>query len=294
MNEQMAQHAAAAMPRTRRASLPAGGPASSAHQAGHQIGLHPEDRPYQTNEQQRSQRVRASRPVPLPDAEGDDSIYNTRSHTSTRRYAPAPAASQHPPSVSMQVQYQPGGRVRPAAIPARSSTTTAPRPQRLREEEQDARPPQRGARMRLSTLLVVLGVLLLIMMLGWTLLTWLIGWWGGVQNDWQYGRPRVERQTIVVGHADSAAHPTLFFAINDNGHAQVIECPGGDCSHAKVYIPPILVTGDQGMTPVTLSFKDVNGDGRSDLLIHVGEQTSVYLNDQGSFRPVTEKDHVTL
>jgi hypothetical protein len=142
--------------------------------------------------------------------------------------------------------------------------------------------------------LLFLGVLILVMLVGWTLLTVLISWWGGVQDDWHYGRPRVERVTAVVGHGDSSAHPSLFFAINDGGQAQVIECPAGDCSHAKVYVPPLLIAGDQGLTPVTLTFKDVNGDGLPDLLIHVGEQTSVYLNDHGAFRPPTDKDHLHL
>lgn len=188
----------------------------------------------------------------------------------------------------MRVQYQ------PAAIQARRSAAVAPR-RRLPDDDELARPHAPTARRpRLATLLLVVGVLLGIMLLGWMLLTLLVSWWGRVQDDWHYGTPRVERLTAVVGHADSAAHPSLFFALNDDGRAQVIECPGGDCSHARAYLPPILITGDQGETPVTLTLKDVSGDGALDLLIHVEEQTFVYLNDQGVFRPVTDKDHVTV
>jgi hypothetical protein len=126
------------------------------------------------------------------------------------------------------------------------------------------------------------------------LVSGLLGWWNGVQNDWQYGNPRIERITAVVGHGDSTAHPSLFFGINANNRVQVIECPASDCSKAKSYIAPVIVTHAMALYPVTITFADVNGDGLPDMLVHIDQQTCIFINDHGAFRPVTENDHVNL
>lgn len=53
----------------------------------------------------------------------------------------------------------------------------------------------------------------------------------------------------------------------------------------KVYLGPVLIGDGQDFTPVTLTFEDVNGDGKPDMLVHIGDQTIVFLNDGGAFRP---------
>ena len=50
----------------------------------------------------------------------------------------------------------------------------------------------------------------------------------------------------------------------------------------------------QDLTPVTLSFKDVNGDGLLDLEIHIQDQTIVLINENGGFRPQKPGEHLTL
>jgi len=40
-----------------------------------------------------------------------------------------------------------------------------------------------------------------------------------------------------------------------------------------------------GLTPATLSFQDKNGDGRVDLVVHILDQTFVYLNNGSKFVP---------
>ena len=87
-----------------------------------------------------------------------------------------------------------------------------------------------------------------------------------------------------MGHADSVAHPSHFIALNLNGHIDVIELPGGDATHARIYTGPQLFGDNAMLTPVTLSFKDVNGDGKPDLLLHVQDQTIVFLNDGTQFK----------
>jgi len=113
----------------------------------------------------------------------------------------------------------------------------------------------------------------------------LLTWWQVTQDDWHYGRPRTFQTDAVVGHNDSAASPSHFIAINLNRHVEVIECPGGDCSHAVIYLGPILFGDGEDGTPVTLTFQDVNGDGKPDMVIHIQDQRIVFINENGKFRP---------
>ena len=45
-------------------------------------------------------------------------------------------------------------------------------------------------------------------------------------------------------------------------------------------IGPVLIGPGQALTPVTLSFEDVNHDGHPDLVIHVEESTFIFLNQE--------------
>jgi hypothetical protein len=48
------------------------------------------------------------------------------------------------------------------------------------------------------------------------------------------------------------------------------------------------------LTPVTLTFRDVNGDGKPDMLVNIQGSEVVFLNDGGQFRPLKPGDHVHL
>jgi len=75
-----------------------------------------------------------------------------------------------------------------------------------------------------------------------------------------------------------------FIAENLHGEIIVIEIPDGDPSKSKIYIGPQLFGDNADLTPVTLSFKDVNGDGKPDMLMHVQDQTIIFLNDGTQFK----------
>lgn len=139
-------------------------------------------------------------------------------------------------------------------------------------------------RHRLHWLLFV-GLAMLTMMLGWVLLSMLSNWWDTTQNDWHYGRPRTFQTDAVVKHNDSAVSPSHFIALNLNRHIEIIEFPGGDASKAKIYIGPTLVGQGQDLAPVTLSFKDVNGDGKVDMVVNIQDSRFVFINENGAFRP---------
>jgi len=79
-------------------------------------------------------------------------------------------------------------------------------------------------------------------------------------------RPGTFQIDAVVGHNDSASTPSHFIAMNLDRGATVIEIPGGDPSKAEIYPGPTLIGDGQDLTPVTLTIRDVNGDGKVELL----------------------------
>jgi len=82
--------------------------------------------------------------------------------------------------------------------------------------------------------------------------------------------------------------------LNLNRHIQIIEFPGGDAAKAKVYIGPVLIGQGQDLAPVTLSFKDVNGDGKPDMIVNVQDSRFVFINENGTFRPPHPGENIPL
>jgi hypothetical protein len=214
---------------------------------------------------------RASRPRPQPtesndevaewqraegDAEDEDQILENRPRTATRRISATPG---NPPKTP-----------RLKEIPTRRH--------RLRNRLRQGHP------------LLYLGMGMLGMLVLWTILVFLVGWVGTTLDDLRYGRPRTFQIDAVVGHNDSAASPSHFIAINLNGHIEVIEMPGGDASHARIYIGPQLYGANANLVPVTLSFVDVKGDKKPDMIIHFQGTEVVFINDAGGFRPATPEE----
>lgn len=169
----------------------------------------------------------------------------------------------------------------------------------IEEDEQETerprpRPPKRGrTRVRLHPL-VWLGAGMMVMLFLWIGLTYATTWVQTTLNDWHYSRPRTYQTDAVVGHGDSASNPSHFIAVNLNRHVLVIEVPGGDPSKARIYPITTLFGDGQDLTPVTLSFKDVNGKGLLDMEVHIQDQTLVMINENSSFRPLKAGEKVHL
>ena len=125
-------------------------------------------------------------------------------------------------------------------------------------------------------------------------LTNLVNWWNISSDDRTYGRPRTFQVDEVVGHGDSKTNPSHFIAINLNRHIIVIELPGGDPSKSRIYPVTTLFGDGQQLTPVTLSFKDVTGNGPLDMEIHIQDQTIVMVNANGQFMPLKPGQKVQL
>ena len=98
-----------------------------------------------------------------------------------------------------------------------------------------------------------------------------MAWWSDHQLNSTYGMPRTYQVDEVVGNGDSAAHPTHFIFLNLNGRVEIIEIPP-DASRARIYSGPTLYTDNASQTPVTAEFEDVDGDGKIDMIVHIGDQ----------------------
>jgi len=130
------------------------------------------------------------------------------------------------------------------------------------------------------------------------LILWMVGaialtWWNGYQDDLRYGHPRTYQTDARVGHND-ATTPSHFIALNLNHHVEVVEFLGGDATQAKVYLGPTLIGPQSDLDIVSVSFKDVNGDGKLDLILSVDTAKYLYINDNGAFRVLHAGEHITM
>jgi hypothetical protein len=131
--------------------------------------------------------------------------------------------------------------------------------------------------------LFFVGLAFLTMVVGWIALTLLSMWWQATQLDWKYGTPRTFQIDQDVGHADSSAHPTHFIAVNVAGTIEVVEL-NTNPKNDHIYI---ITTISDSTTPVTVSFADVNHDGKVDMLVRIGTVSSytvILLNDGTQFK----------
>ncbi|GAC1406984.1 MAG: hypothetical protein NVSMB49_26760 [Ktedonobacteraceae bacterium] len=176
-------------------------------------------------------------------------------------------------------KYQPGVKYSPLARRPMQTVVrpvpTAPRPKLvLRKSKQQAHP------------LLYLGIGMIAMLLLWTVLSSVFGWFATTINDIRYGRPRTYQTDQFVGHGEQSGTPSHFIAINLNRRIEIIELPGGDATHAKIYLGPQLYATKDELTPVTLTFVDVNGDHKPDMIVNFQGSRIVFINDQGGFRPL--------
>ena len=227
----------------------------------------------------RSRRSTRSRYDALPD-DGDSEVADEpwpgRLPSSSRRYDRSMAPVRDRAIITMH----PDKPVPRSAIPPRRSALPSSSGRLTAESITPAR--RRRGFFRAHPLLW-LGIGMLVMLLLWVGLQDLGAWWSVHQDDVTYGRPRTAQYDVVVGHQDSPAHPTHLIALNLHGTIEIIELPGGDSIHARIYQGPHLFGPEADLVPVTLSFPDPSGDGHPNMEVHVQGQVIVYLNQHGQF-----------
>ncbi len=117
---------------------------------------------------------------------------------------------------------------------------------------------------------------MIVMLFGWYALSMLGTWWQIHTDDVTYGTPRTFQIDAVVGHNnDSPTSPTHFIAENLHEKIIVVEIPAGDISKSRSFAITTLTQGSE-LTPVTIELRDVNADGKPDLLVHIGDPGNVF------------------
>lgn len=214
-----------------------------------------------------------------------------RYNTSAIRLAAQPTArsrttGSHQPASAIPPRRQ---QTQTRNVPARPAPRPAPAPQK--------RPP-RHSPFQVHWLLPI-GVAMVVMVILWLVGSAALSWGKQRLDDIQYGNPRTYQTDMVVGHSDSTKNPSHFIAMNLHSQIIVIEFMGGNPQKAITYLTPVFITGANGdLAPVTLEFRDVNGDAKPDMLVHIHlasqDQVSVFINDGQKFRPSNGSDKITL
>jgi hypothetical protein len=198
--------------------------------------------------------------------------------------------ASRPPSEDDVAEWQRGDEHENAHAP-RSETgraTTAARslPRRLRVGTKRLRKKGTKATQWQPHPLLYLGMGMLTMLLLWVVLSAVVNWATTTLDTLHYGYPRTYQTDAWVGHNEQSSQPSHFIALNLEGRVEVIELPGGDATHARIYLGPQLYGPGNDLVPVTLSFVDVNGDHRPDMLINFQGSRVVFINDGQGFRPL--------
>ena len=113
---------------------------------------------------------------------------------------------------------------------------------------------------------------------------WFAGWAQLTFDDWRYGWPRTFQTDLFVGQ-ETTGQPSHFLAINNHGQVEVIEFPGNDPTHARLFLGPHLTGVHADLVPATLRFLDPHHTHHPDMLVQSGSISLLFLNRQGTFQP---------
>ena len=219
-------------------------------------------------------------PIPYDVVDRDD-LYQTRPHTSTRRYRSYDTIDDPAMLQATLVQRRRSSLQNRRTNGVASNAVTSSH--RAVRYEEDIVPPRRNHDRNKRTFIasLIIGMLVVVALLVSMVL--LSSWWLGFQDDMHYGYPRTSHLDAVVGHGDSPSNRTHFIFINLHGHIQVIEIPGGDPAQTHIYTGPTLYGSGQDRIPVTGEI--AIDKGKANLLVHVGSQEFLLVNDGTTFHP---------
>ena len=120
---------------------------------------------------------------------------------------------------------------------------------------------------------------MLTMLVGWVVLTLFSGWIQQQRNDLLYENPHIFQIDANVEHYGRVSH---FVALNLHGYIEIFETQERHPEVAKIYTPTALLINPTD--PVTLSFQDVTGTGKLDMIITAPSFQEVMFNTGTSFQ----------
>jgi hypothetical protein len=134
---------------------------------------------------------------------------------------------------------------------------------------------------RLALLGLGMMIALVLVLIGQLAASWLKTTW----DDLHYGRPRTFQVDAYVGH-ESSKIPSHFIALNIQGRIEVIELPGGDATHAHIYLGPQLIGQNADLVPAIIHFVDTRYNHHPDMLVQAGDIQVIFRNTNETFAPV--------
>jgi len=100
-----------------------------------------------------------------------------------------------------------------------------------------------------------------------------------------YGYPRTFQTNAAVGHGDPRSPSSHFIALNLSGVLEVIEVPGGDPATypPQLYRLATLTGPGADLVVITLSFADINSDGKLDMVASYNGTETILFNNGRAF-----------
>jgi hypothetical protein len=110
--------------------------------------------------------------------------------------------------------------------------------------------------------------------------------WTSGMNQLQYGFPRLSQVDANIGHGTSKAPTTRFLALNNHGLIEVVEVPTGTPGKDDLHLYLVAQLGgtQAEQAPVTVSFEDVNGDHKPDMVVTCSGNKFILYNDGHRFQ----------
>ncbi len=111
--------------------------------------------------------------------------------------------------------------------------------------------------------------------------------WQNWRDSSTYGYPRTYQLNADVGHGDPNHRSSHFIALNNNGILSVLEIPGGDPATypPRLYKIATLTGSGADLVVLTVSFADINDDGKPDLIASYSGTEVILFNDGKGFVP---------
>ena len=128
----------------------------------------------------------------------------------------------------------------------------------------------------------ILGLGMILALCLWIGASYALSWWTNHQLDATFGMPRTYQTDAVIYPGDTLLHPSHYIFLNLGGKIFIVELPHDNATHARIYQCPTLLSDNAGFTPITGEFKTING--RKALIVHIGDQQIMYLNDGTQFK----------
>jgi hypothetical protein len=193
-------------------------------------------------------------------------------HPEDQPYMTATRSRYHAPTTATYFEINEEGEEISPRPPTRSSARRydlSPFARQERRTEELQRPGKHP--------LFSIGISLVILAVFLTAYTLILPAFQKWSDDRTYGYPRTFQTDANVGHGGTEH----FLALNNHGTIEVVEIPSypSPTNQPRLYIIVRLSSQGADLVPATLSFPDINGDGKPDIQVTVldGTNPSVWI-----------------